>query len=112
VDVTFPLPSWVTVILVLCIYILILYRKGRASGAGLTQHDFLVAVVEAIPAGNVLVLCINVFYLVVVCGLRLPSGLLEAPDPILSVALSLLALLLIFFVMGGKRAVETREVVK
>ena len=111
-DVTFPLPSWVTLILIVCVYVLILYRKGRASGAGLTPHDYLAAVVETIPAGHGLILCINVFYLVAVGGLRMPSGLLEAPDPMLSVALSLLALLLIFFSMGGKRTVELRGVVE
>ena len=111
-DVTNPLPSWVTLLIVVGIFIWNLYLKRRASEEGLTRHHIQVSVGETILAGNLLVLCINVFYLIAFGRLRLPSGLLEAPDPMLAVALSLLALLLIFFGMGSKRTVETRGVVE
>jgi hypothetical protein len=92
----FPLPSWVTLLIVLVIFGLVLYIKWKISKEGLTQYDFMVAAGEAFFMASIATLCIRVFYCSATGELHLPSGPLEPPDPILAVALFLLALLLTF----------------
>jgi len=98
----------VTLLIILVVFGLVLYVKTRSSKKGLSRFTLLISVSEAIGVVLAAELCVNIFYLLAVGELTLPSGLLKLPDPYVYIALYLLALLLDFIRANWKRWKKTR----
>lgn len=101
--VSFPLPPWVTLLIILTIFGLVLYAKTRSSKKGLSRSTLFISVSEAIGVVLATELCINLLYLWAIEELEFPSGLLKLPDPYVYIALYLLVLLLDFIRVNWKR---------
>lgn len=104
----FPLPGWVTLLIIIIVLGVILYAKTRSSKKRLSRSTIFISVTEALGVVLATALCINILYLWVAGELEFPSGLLKLPDPYVYVALYLLVLLLDFIRVNWKRLKKAR----